>query len=282
MPINLFNDPLASIKLGANDILKGYVGNNQIFPNNPLVTSFTSTNTTVNGSLDAIYGFGYNVNDGYLYTLDNRTVGDYRVLVKRNATTGAYISTGGVFSPSVTPGHNLTNFAIDSGGNFWFMFRGSSTTSPPTTSKVRKYDFNGNYLNVEHTIATVYCDGVAIDTSQAIDVIYAAGVGQYAAQYNTVYKINTNGGGAGNISIQGGNNSDQIMYCSPSVMMRIYSQGSTAGSMHKFNLDTNQAIGSFAAYNMGNQGGAYNPVDKIAWISNYGITNSMRKFTANF
>jgi|TARA_B110000495_G_C22906884_1_gene529435 hypothetical protein len=274
MPINLFNDPLASIKLGANDILKGYVGNNQIFPNNPLVTSFTSTNTTVNGSLDAIYGFGYNVNDGYLYTLDNRTVGDYRVLVKRNATTGAYISTGGVFSPSVTPGHNLTNFAIDSGGNFWFMFRGASN------SKVRKYDFNGNYLNVEHTIATVYCDGVAIDTSQAIDVIYAAG--NTALMSNTIYKINTNGGGAGSISIQNGSNSDQIMYCSPSVMMRVFSQGSLAGNMYKFNLDTNQAIGSFAAYNMGNQGGAYNPVDKIAWISNYGSINSMRKFTANF
>ena len=40
MPINLFNDPLASIKLGADDILKGYIGNGQIFPN--VITEFTS------------------------------------------------------------------------------------------------------------------------------------------------------------------------------------------------------------------------------------------------
>ena len=41
MPINLFNNPLASIKLGANDILKGYIGNSQIFPNTPSQTTLT-------------------------------------------------------------------------------------------------------------------------------------------------------------------------------------------------------------------------------------------------
>jgi len=41
MPINLFNNPLASIKLGANNILKGYIGNNEIFPNTPSQTNLT-------------------------------------------------------------------------------------------------------------------------------------------------------------------------------------------------------------------------------------------------
>ena len=41
MPINLFNDPLASIKLGADNILKGYIGNNEIFPNTPSQTNLT-------------------------------------------------------------------------------------------------------------------------------------------------------------------------------------------------------------------------------------------------
>ena len=39
MPINLFDNPLSSIKLGADDILKGYIGNSQIFPNDTEITS---------------------------------------------------------------------------------------------------------------------------------------------------------------------------------------------------------------------------------------------------
>tara|TARA_R110000772_G_scaffold5352_3_gene19230 strand:+ start:221 stop:985 length:765 start_codon:yes stop_codon:yes gene_type:complete len=238
----------------------------------PLVTSFTSTSTVVNSSLTSVLGFGYNVNDGYLYTLENTTPGnDPRPLVKRNALTGAYISTGGNFTSSVT-GTNLQNFAIDSDGYFWFMFRNSSA------SKVRKYDFNGNYQNVEHTIVPYYGDGVAIDTSKTPNVIYGT-----RNNSNTIYRINTNGVSQGAISIQNGTNSDQIMYCNPSVMMRVYSQGSYAGNMYKFNIDTNQSLGSFPAYDIKHYaGGAYNPVDKIAWFVNYGTNNQIRKFTANF
>ena len=234
----------------------------------PLVTSFTSTSTTVNTSLQSIYGFGYNVNDGYLYTLENASGNDPRPLVKRNALTGAYISTGGNFASSVT-GANLLNFAIDSDGYFWFMFRNSSA------SKVRKYDFNANYQNVEHTIVPYYGDGVAIDTSKTPNVIYGT-----RSSSNTIYRINTNGVSQGAISIQNGTNSDQIMYCNPSVMMRL--ERGTPGT-YKFNLETNQAIGSFPAYDFRDfPGGAYNPVDKIAWFVNYGTANQMRKFTANF
>jgi hypothetical protein len=47
MPINLFNNPLSSIKLGVNDILKGYIGNNQIFPNNTEITAAAFTNSNI-------------------------------------------------------------------------------------------------------------------------------------------------------------------------------------------------------------------------------------------
>lgn len=47
MPINLFNNPLASIKLGASDILKGYIGNGQIFPNNTEITAAAFTNSNI-------------------------------------------------------------------------------------------------------------------------------------------------------------------------------------------------------------------------------------------
>ena len=47
MPINLFNNPLASIKLGASDILKGYIGNDQIFPNNTEITAAAFDNANI-------------------------------------------------------------------------------------------------------------------------------------------------------------------------------------------------------------------------------------------
>jgi len=47
MPINLFNNPLASIKLGASDILKGYIGNGQIFPNDTEITAAAFTNASI-------------------------------------------------------------------------------------------------------------------------------------------------------------------------------------------------------------------------------------------
>lgn len=47
MPINLFNNPLASIKLGASDILKGYIGNDQIFPNDTEITAAAFDNANI-------------------------------------------------------------------------------------------------------------------------------------------------------------------------------------------------------------------------------------------
>ena len=47
MPINLFNNPLSSIKLGANNILKGYIGNSQIFPNDTEITAAAFTNSNI-------------------------------------------------------------------------------------------------------------------------------------------------------------------------------------------------------------------------------------------
>ena len=47
MPINLFNNPLSSIKLGANNILKGYIGNSQIFPNDTEITAAAFTNANI-------------------------------------------------------------------------------------------------------------------------------------------------------------------------------------------------------------------------------------------
>ena len=47
MPINLFDSPLSSIKLGDNSILKGYIGNGQIFPNDTEITAAAFTNANI-------------------------------------------------------------------------------------------------------------------------------------------------------------------------------------------------------------------------------------------
>ena len=39
MPINMSDSPLSSIKIGENNILKGYVGEGQIFPNSAIITA---------------------------------------------------------------------------------------------------------------------------------------------------------------------------------------------------------------------------------------------------
>ena len=47
MPINISDSPLSSIKIGENNILKGYVGEGQIFPNNTEITGAAFTNSNV-------------------------------------------------------------------------------------------------------------------------------------------------------------------------------------------------------------------------------------------
>lgn len=47
MPINLFDSPLSSIKLGANSLLKAYIGNGQIFPNDAEITAAAFTNANI-------------------------------------------------------------------------------------------------------------------------------------------------------------------------------------------------------------------------------------------
>ena len=46
MAINLSNNPLSAIKIGESDILKGYVGINQLYPNSTEITAAAFTNAT--------------------------------------------------------------------------------------------------------------------------------------------------------------------------------------------------------------------------------------------
>ena len=113
MPINLFNDPLASIKLGADNILKGYIGNSSVFPN--LITiEFTS-----------ISGLGY------AYTLPTSRIGDPGTLYPTttftiSGTTGQRLTASSFamtnlpssLYANVTAGNNTQTITVTITGNF--------------------------------------------------------------------------------------------------------------------------------------------------------------------
>lgn len=113
MPINLFNDPLASIKLGADNILKGYIGNASVFPN--LITiEFTS-----------ISGLGYT------YTLPASRTGDPGNLYPTttftiSGTTGQRLTASSFamtnlpssLYANVTAGDNTQTLTVTITGNF--------------------------------------------------------------------------------------------------------------------------------------------------------------------
>ena len=109
MPINLFNDPLASIKLGANDILKGYVGNDQIFPNAPTQTTLTILfvdNTATGSSLDSTSSVAFTGVPGSSFSTFNRSV---------NRTNGTYKITGASVSKVGDSGGNVSTSVSGSG-----------------------------------------------------------------------------------------------------------------------------------------------------------------------
>lgn len=113
MPINLFNDPLASLKLGADNIIKGYVGNASVFPN--LITiEFAS-----------ISGLGY------AYTLPPSQTGDPGALYptttftisgttnqRLTASSFAMTNLPASLSANVTGGNNTQTLTITITGNY--------------------------------------------------------------------------------------------------------------------------------------------------------------------
>ena len=125
MPINLFNDPLASIKLGANDILKGYVGNDQIFPNAPTQTTLTILfvdNTATGSSLDSTSSVAFTGVPGSSFSTFNRSV---------NRTNGTYKITGASVSKVGDSGGNVST-SVSGSGNVSRNISISGTL--PTTS----------------------------------------------------------------------------------------------------------------------------------------------------
>ena len=180
MPINLFNDPLASIKLGANDILKGYVGNNQIFPNAPTQTTLTILfvdNTATGSSLDSTSSVAFTGVPGDSFSTFNRSV---------NRSSGAYAITGVSVSE-----------AGDSGGNVNTSVSGSGSVS-------RSISISGTLPATSTTITLTVNSTVNALLSRNL-VFGSPSTGSPTAEYNWV-NFNTltwSGGGNASFSMSG-------------------------------------------------------------------------------
>ena len=160
MPINLSNNPLASIKLGANDILKGYIGNNEIFPN--LITiDFTS-----------ISGLGLT------YTLPPSQTGDPGASYPSTTFTisGAAGEILQVSSFAMTNLPSTLSAVVSSGGN--------TNTLTVTIS--------GTFPTVGVSAITSVVSGITISTTYLAHFLIVGGGGNSGGNY-----VASGGGGGG-------------------------------------------------------------------------------------
>jgi len=102
MAINLSNNPLSAIKLGESDILKGYIGINQMFPNSTEITAAAFTNaTTTNTAKNEPYVVSGEIGSSFTLTGSGGTSGlagtqvisssptTYQIPIDANTTCGA-------------------------------------------------------------------------------------------------------------------------------------------------------------------------------------------------
>ena len=221
--------------------------------------SFSSTSTTFSRQLSNMYGLSFHPTDGYLYTIerDGNTGNFY--FIKRNATTGAYISTS---SSSIGTGQ-IYGCAITSDGSFWVIQRS-------TSSKLRKYNSSGVYQNFEFSVTGYYANSVVCDNN---DILYVTREGS-----TVIYTYNTSGVGQGNFGF--GNAAHQVLMHADGALNRggngnyVYVRDiAAATNVSPWNMPTNNAL---------SLGSDYSPTLGFAWIIGVGNGTQAGKFTPNF
>lgn len=283
MPINLFNDPLASIKLGADNILKGYIGNASVFPN--LITiEFTS-----------ISGLGYT------YTLPTSRTGDPGNLYPTttftiSGTTGQRLTASSFamtnlpssLYANVTAGDNTQTLTVTITGNF------PTAGVTPITSVVSGVTditlYNAHYLVVAagannggnytmggsgagglKTSFSIQGGGIAAASQLTLipNTTYTVTVGQPSAGSSVFHNITATGGTQGSGQSYSnaygiGGTAGSFGYGSASPPITYASGGGGAGSAGGNNFGGNglqvliKGGGSSPEYSHGGTGYAYN------------------------
>jgi len=225
-------------------------------------TSFSATSTTVADYHDFPFGAAYNAVDGYLYTLErDESDGNKFDLIRRNATTGAFISSRGKI------GTDFGGLDFDSNGYAWAVQRSSN-------SVVRKYNTSAVYQNVQFNVTGFYADDVAIDDNDIFYVVRNSSA--------TIYSYNISGVGQGNFNL-GTNGNVNIVHADGKLWVGNGSStwyGRTiATSTNEDNFTNNNPYGSDNL-----QAAAYIPDSEILWNVEFlsGTGQVFRKYTANF
>jgi len=160
MPINLFNNPLSSIKLGANDILKGYIGNNEIFPN-----SITIEFASISGL-------------GLTYTLPPSQTGD---------PGASYPSTTFTISGSGSEILNVSSFAMTN-----LPSTLSAVVSSGSGTNTLTVTISGTFPAVGVGPITSVVSGINVATAYLAHFLMVGGGGSAGSGY-----VSSGGGGGG-------------------------------------------------------------------------------------
>jgi len=171
MPINLFNDPLASLKLGADNILKGYIGNDRIFPNSLTLTIVFVDNTSANVNLDNASTVSFTGSPGANWSSFNRT------LTRVNGTVRITGATGSENGDT----QNILSI-VESG----------------TGSVARSLTFSGTLPTVSQTITVTITDTfVNLQTR----TLYVGPGATNIPRYSTIGRVGWSGGGNGTVYV---------------------------------------------------------------------------------
>ena len=243
--------------MGLNRKLLTIGGSSPSYP-----TSFSATSTGFARYHDYSAGAAYNAVDGYLYTLErDESDGNKFDLIRRNATTGAFISSQGKI------GTDFGGLDFDSNGYAWVVQRSSN-------SVVRKYNTSAVYQNVQFNVTGFYADDVAIDDN---DIFYVV-----RNSSSTIYSYNISGVGQGNFNL-GSNGNVNIVHAGGKLWVGDGSStwyGRTiATSTNEDNFTNNNPYGYDQLW-----AAAYIPDIEILWNRDNisGTVWGFRKYTANF
>lgn len=235
--------------------------NIQVVDSNTIPVTFSATSTYVTDWHDTIQGVAYNAVDGYLYTLERSDSNLNCYLIRRNPTTGAYISVIGHI------GQDKYGLTFDTNGYFWAITRQAS-------SVIRKYNTSLTYQNVQFNVTGYYANDVASDLN---NIFYVTREGS-----STTYSYNTSGTSQGNFSL--GTTLDQNIFHANG---RLWRGGNTstwygrtiATSTNEGNFSNNNPYGdNFMGY------ASWDSNNELLWSSEFisGTGYVIRKYTPNY
>lgn len=187
MPSNIENANISAIKLGTADVVKGYIGHDEVYPNTRTITSaaFTDTSNLSYGGGTRVFrvtgeaGSTFNVSasngsGGGSYTLGSFPE-DINISVSSTGCTGSARTVTGTLTP--------TGATSLQGGGSTFVSSFNQTAGPGITNYTGT--FNVSVTEVSKTTTTI--SGVIYYAAPTVwDVTYTWNFGGLTASYITI------------------------------------------------------------------------------------------------